>query len=129
MSSTREKWKTYPVRLECGDTVYFKIAPPRPGEKLWCTRCTEYVTVGEPGGAETLGFDPEYMWEGSKKGSWYYGACVETECEGFERRRATWHKLKEVMEGHHLRVHGTSTLLTRMEKANARVERDAEPPF
>jgi hypothetical protein len=29
-------------RLECGHYLYFREAPPRPGEMLWCKRCHEY---------------------------------------------------------------------------------------
>src|SRR6266498_1485769 len=91
------------VPLECGDVLWFRVAAPQWGEKVWCSKCTDMVTVGMPSHAYTLGFMPDYMWECVREPDrWFTGRCVhDPEC-GLVIRDRDWTRLKAAMERHHL---------------------------
>jgi len=118
------------VQLECGDVLWFRVALPQTGEKVWCRKCDEYVTVGQPSHVTVLGFFPDYMWTCTKEGREFLGRCVhDNEC-GFMHAHRDWTTVKKRMEKHHLHVHaGSALIFTTVERPMTYDHTDATPPF
>jgi len=117
------------VQLECGDVLWFRVAPPQTGEKVWCRKCDEYVTVGQPSHVTVLGFFPDYMWTCTKADGGFIGLCVhDDECKHLRMNR-DWTTLKKQMEKHHLHVHAGSALVFQTVERPMTYDTNATPPF
>lgn len=128
----RTTGKPQRVPLECGDVLWFRIAIPQYGEKLWCSKCHDYMTVGQPSHVTTLGFFPDYMWECVKAEGIFTGRCVHDPKCGHEETDRNWERLKKTMETHHLHAHSRSVLIFTTIERNGHVidyAANATPPF
>jgi len=105
MTSNLYGVKARKIILECEHILWLKPPMPSPGDHLYCRPCGSYQQVGPTArGGRT--YEDEWSWV--KVGHGYEGRCEHC-LDTFQSRN--WYRLRDTMDGHHLRKHVNSSLI------------------
>jgi len=113
------------IVLECRDEMWFREAPPRYGDVVYCQKCGDYKSVGDPQIRRGEVIHPDYDWKSYPDMS---GECLVEGC-GKRIKDTRFDSLRQRMELHHLRIHAGSRLSAPEMKRVPIPTKGSEPPF